>query len=162
MTTASAAVFGFSLERRFDAGLLAAVLAGTALIIGAACVVNNYIDRRIDARMRRTSWRASVTGVVGIRRGLVYAVLLGGLGTWLLAAFTNPLTLAVGLTGVFFYLVPYSIFKRRSHWGTVVGSVSGATPIVAGYTAVTGRLDVAALLLFLMMVCRPSGNSATT
>jgi protoheme IX farnesyltransferase len=63
------------------------------------------------------------------------------------------MTAVVGLIGLFFYLVVYGLAKRRTAWSTLLGSVSGATPLVAGYTAVTNQLDGAALALFLIMVC---------
>jgi len=58
----------------------------------------------------------------------------------------------IGLVGFIDYIVFYGASKRRSVYGTLVGSISGSTPIVAGYVAVTGSLDAAALLLFLIMV----------
>ncbi len=83
---------------------------------------------------------------------MIYALLLGSLGFVILWLYTNWLTVLAGLTGLFFYVVLYSIFKRRSVHGTLVGAVSGAMPPVAGYLAVTNHLDSAALLLFLIMV----------
>jgi protoheme IX farnesyltransferase len=122
------------------------------LVIACGCVVNNYIDRGIDAHMKRTQKRPSVTGLIPLRNAVIYAMILGGLGFAALDLFTNPVTALLGVLGLFFYLVMYSIWKRKSVWGTVVGSVSGATPLTAGYTAVTGRLDAGAVILFLIMV----------
>lgn len=101
--------------------------------------------------MARTKKRASVTNQVSIQAALVYAALLGLVGFCVLAFFVNATTVYVGALGLFFYLGPYSYFKRRAPLGTIVGSVSGATPIVAGYTAVTGSIDAGAILLFLCM-----------
>lgn len=58
----------------------------------------------------------------------------------------------LGVIGLFFYLIVYSIMKRQTALGTVVGSVSGATPMAAGYTAVIGDFNGAAIFLFLSMV----------
>jgi protoheme IX farnesyltransferase len=103
--------------------------------------------------MARTRRRALVTGRISGRAANIYAAILGLAGVTILAAFTNLLTVAVALTGYFFYVVMYSLWwKRGSVHGTVVGSVSGAVPPVVGYTAVTGQLDTAALLLFLILV----------
>jgi protoheme IX farnesyltransferase len=148
------ATAGFLLGARgdIDAALLLAILAGTSLIIGASCVINNVIDLGIDRRMARTQKRALVTGKVSKTRAVIYGVLLGILGFYILAAYTNTITVMVGVVGVFFYLVMYSIFKRASVHGTLVGAVAGAIPPVAGYTATTNQLDTAALLLFLMLV----------
>lgn len=133
-------------------GLFIALIVSMSLVIGCGCVINNYIDRGIDVRMKRTSKRALVTEQISAKAALSYGVLLGVLGFTLLTIFTNLITTIIGAIGLFFYLVMYSIFKRLSPIGTVVGSVSGATPIAAGYTAVTGRFDAAALILFLSMV----------
>lgn len=127
------------------------VLAGTALVIASGCVFNNYIDQGIDKKMARTKDRALVAGRISGRAALIYATVLGALGFMLLAIFTNMLTVCIGIVGIIFYVVVYGYWKRHSTFGTVVGSVSGAIPPVAGYTAVTNELDTAALLLFLVL-----------
>jgi protoheme IX farnesyltransferase len=142
-----------SLDSSFSFQLLLYALAGTLLVIACGCVINNVIDRKIDAKMKRTAQRSLVTGQIQPIQALLYAGLLGGLGFYLLFAYVNILTAIVGFVGLFFYLVVYGFAKRRTHWSTLLGSVSGATPLVAGYTAVTNQLDRAALVLFLIMVC---------
>jgi protoheme IX farnesyltransferase len=124
-----------------------------SLVIGCGCVLNNIIDRGIDRRMARTEKRALVTGRIKPRDAAIFGVVLGSIGFALLALFVNILTVAVGAVGLFFYLVMYGVGKRRDPIGTVIGSVSGAAPIAGGYTAATGRLDGAAVILFLSMVC---------
>jgi len=145
---------GFLLASKGDVDLwlLVATLAGTALIIASGCVFNNYIDRGIDAKMDRTKKRATVSGLVSARAAITYATVLGVLGAIILTVFVNLLVLAIGLTGLFFYVVVYGWAKRRSVYGTLVGSIPGATPPVAGYCAVTGNLDLGAFLLFLILV----------
>jgi protoheme IX farnesyltransferase len=133
--------------------LLLSMLAGTSLVIASACVFNNYIDRGIDEKMAPTKKRALVTGSVSGVSAMVYAVILGLLGFIILVLYTNLLTAAIGLTGMFFYVVVYGAAKRKTIHGTLVGSISGALPPVAGYTAVTNRLDTGALLLFIILVC---------
>jgi len=143
--------FLFASKGHIDVWLLAAVLAGTALVIGSACVINNYLDRTLDAKMARTKNRALVDGTISARAALVYATALGLLGFLLLVFITNATTVVVGAVGYVDYLVLYSVFKRRSTLGTLVGSVAGSTAVVAGYTAVTGQFDSGALILFLIM-----------
>ncbi len=137
----------------FGFGLLLATLGGTALVIASACVINNYIDRKIDVKMARTKKRALVTGSISGRSALAYASLLGLLGFVILGAYTNRLTFGLGVVALFTYVVLYGITKRRSVHGTVVGSIAGALPPVAGYTAVTNHLDGGALILFLILAC---------
>lgn len=142
-----------SLKKSFDVKLFVATLIGISLVIACGCVINNYIDRGLDTKMARTKWRRQALDKIGLAQAIIYGTALGIAGFWLLIACVNLLTAIVGAVGLFFYLVMYGIWKRKSPLGTVVGSVSGAMPIVGGYTAVTNRLDGAALLLFLSMVC---------
>ncbi len=112
---------------------------------------NNYLDRGLDKKMERTKKRALVTGKISVTAAVIYACVLSVLGFWILAAGTNALTVAVGAVGIFSYVVLYGYFKRVSVHGTLVGSISGSTSLVAGYCAAAGRFDLLALLLFLIM-----------
>lgn len=150
---AAAAGFCLAARGRFDAGLLLAALGGLALVIASACVANNYLDRTIDRAMERTRQRAIAAGRIGGRQAILYAAALGLAGSVILAAFTNALCLMMALTGYLAYIVLYGIGKRRTIYGTLIGTIAGAMPPLVGYTAVTGRLDPAAVILFSAMVC---------
>ncbi len=128
------------------------VVVGTALVIASAGVINNYTDRSIDAQMARTKSRALASGQFSGVTALTYGVILGLLGFGLLIVFTNLLTVMLGLLAYVVYTVLYGIAKRASEHGTLVGSIAGALPPVAGYTAITNHLDVATLLLFVIWV----------
>lgn len=130
-----------------------AMLFGLSLIIASGCVWNNYIDRNIDKKMKRTKDRALVTGNISVLSALVYGTVLGIIGTYLLFSYTNSLTAYTALFGFVAYVVVYGIGKRVSVHGTAVGSISGAIPPVVGYVAVTNQLDLGALLLFMVLVC---------
>ena len=127
-------------------------LLSTSFIIGSGCVYNNYLDREIDKKMKRTKNRASVTGLISLRAGMVYATCLGLSGFALLLLYINKTTAVIGLIGIVDYVILYGYTKRKGPYGTLVGSISGATPPLAGYTAVTGHVDPAGLLLFLILV----------
>lgn len=148
------ALAGFLLGAQGDVhiGRLCAVIVGTSLVIGAACVFNNYIDRDIDARMARTKKRGTVTGAISPRQALIYASVLGVVGFTLLTIYTNTLTVIIGGIGFIDYVLIYTQAKRRTVHATLIGTVCGATPIAAGYTAATNTLDTTAMLLFLVMV----------
>lgn len=145
---------GFFLASKgdIDGRLLLITLLGTALIIASGCVFNNYVDRHIDAKMSRTKKRPIVSGRIKGRYALLYATLLGLLGFYILYTFVNELTAAIGFIGITSYVIPYGYWKRRSIYGTMVGSISGAVPPVAGYTAVTNQIDTAAILLYIILI----------
>lgn len=148
----AAAGFLLASKQDIDPELFVAAVLGTGLVIATGCVFNNYIDRGIDKKMKRTSKRALATGQIPGAHALIFGTVLGLAGFGLLAAFTNALTLGIGIFALFMYVVVYGYFKRHSTLGTLVGSIPGATPPVAGYVAVTGSMDPAAWLLFLIMV----------
>lgn len=147
-----AATGGFMLAAQGnpDIFLYLVTMLGIALVIASGCVFNNVIDADIDAHMERTNDRAMVIGSVPVNSALGFALLLSALGFYLIAHFTNPITLAVSAFGFFAYVVLYTLmYKRSSVHGTVVGSLSGASPPTMGYLSVTGQFDVATALIFL-------------
>src|SRR6185503_3198280 len=79
--------------------LFLTTLLGISLVIGSACVFNNLMDRDLDIRMERTRNRATVTGKITNRNAIIYAVILGLLGTFILAKHTNLLATLIALTG---------------------------------------------------------------
>lgn len=131
--------------------VLFGLVFGTGAIIAASCVVNNYLDRDIDRRMKRTAKRPSVTGAIPVSIAMYYAAALYVVGFILLLLLTNILTVAIGFVGAVFYTAVYGYAKRRTAYGTLIGALPGATPPVAGYAAAAGHLDLGALLLFLVM-----------
>ncbi len=149
--TTALAGFIFASQWHIQPWLLFWTIVGIAFSIGSACVFNNYIDRGIDEKMFRTKKRALVIGLISGRSALIFATILGIIGFSILTFFVNILTALIGLTGFVVYVILYGITKRHSIHGTLVGAVSGAMPIVAGYTAVTNQFDLAALLLFIIL-----------
>lgn len=128
---------------------LLGVLVGTSLVIASACVANNYMDRGIDARMKRTRERPSVTGEVSLRNALVYsaALLLGGF--IILYLLTNVIVMMIGLIAYVLYVFAYGWAKRTTIHSTSIGAIPGALPVMAGYVAITGQVTLGAWLLFL-------------
>ncbi len=144
---------GFFLAARghFSLLLFLETVVGLSLLIGSSCVFNNYIDRVADAKMARTKNRALVSGMISVRRALLFAILLGLFGVAFLFLFTNLLTLFVAVFGFFVYVILYSFSKYYSMHGTLVGSVAGAVPPIVGYTAVSHELDTGAFILFAIL-----------
>jgi protoheme IX farnesyltransferase len=130
---------------------LLGVLIGTSLIIASACVANNYMDRGIDSRMKRTKLRPSVTGTISLKNAMIYAAVLLIAGLLILYATTNAYVIAIGLTAYIIYVFVYGLAKRRTVHSTLIGAIPGALPAMAGYVAIDGQLSIGAWLVFLLV-----------
>lgn len=132
-----------------DWSVFAMLTIGTWFVIASACVINNYLDRDIDSKMERTKKRPLLTGEVTSGQALVFGAALGISGTILLSIFTNYWVVGAGVLGWVTYVWLYGMLgKRKSVHGTLVGSVSGSAPILAGYLAASGTIDLGAILVF--------------
>ncbi len=147
-----AAGFLLAAAGHIDWLLFVAAIGGMTLVIAAACVINNYLDRDIDSVMERTKKRPSVTGTVSGSSMLVYGITLLVLGVGTLYLWTNILVVVIGIAGFVTYVWLYgALSKRRSIHGTLVGSISGAMPIAGGYAAVSGQVDAGLIIVFLIL-----------
>ncbi len=144
---------GFILASRghINFWLFLATLVGLSLVIASACVCNNYIDRWADAKMTRTKNRALVRGVISLRNAILFAVILGVLGLFILGLFTNLLTVVMAASGFIIYVFLYSFWKYRTTYATEIGSFAGGVPPVVGYCAVSNCFDAGALIVFLII-----------
>ncbi|UOY93347.1 heme o synthase [Ectobacillus sp. JY-23] len=128
-------------------------MIGSILVIGAAGAFNNLYDRDIDSIMERTKTRPTVTGTIQAKSVLLLGTVMTivGLGTLALA---TPLAALFGLLGLFFYVVPYTMWsKRRTIYNTEIGSISGAMPPLIGWAAISSDLMHPGIIgLFLFMV----------
>ncbi|GAB4221874.1 MAG: heme o synthase [Francisella sp.] len=131
--------------------LLIYVIIGVALIIASGCVFNNIYDKDIDSIMVRTQKRPLVNGSISVIQATIYGTILFILGCLVLYYFVNVLTLWLVIVGFVVYIGVYTVFKRITRHATILGSISGAIPPVAGYTAVVNVLDYNALALFLIV-----------
>ncbi|MHB8245492.1 MAG: heme o synthase [Acidimicrobiales bacterium] len=133
--------------------LILATLAGGILSAGGANATNMFIDRDIDAVMKRTSKRPLVTGVVDPGEALVFAIALEVVAFAVFAVFVNLLSAYLALAAALFYVFVYSLgLKRRSKQNIVIGGAAGAVPVLVGWTAVTGHLAWAPVVLFALIV----------
>ncbi|MDQ1206881.1 heme o synthase [Microbacterium sp. SORGH_AS_0862] len=132
--------------------LVLATVIGGSLSAGSAAAFNMYLDRDIDAHMQRTVNRPLVTGEVSPRGALIFAWTLAVVSTvWLLLT-TNWLAAALSAGAIFFYVVVYTILlKRRTEQNIVWGGIAGCFPVVIGWSAVTGSLSWAPLILFVLI-----------
>ena len=136
---------------RPELATLFGVVAGSALTMASGTVLNNIQDRHMDQHMKRTKKRALVTGEITGKQATTYAVLLGSIGLAILAATTNMLTVVLGTVGLVSYASIYTFAKPRTVHATLIGTIPGAVPILAGYVAATNRIDVSFWVLFALM-----------
>ena len=129
--------------------LVAATLVGGTLAAGGANTLNCYLDRDIDQVMHRTERRPLATGLVSPREALVFGIALGALavGWFLLTVGALPALLA--LVAIAFYVGVYTLaLKRRTPQNIVWGGAAGCMPVLIGWSAVTGSLSWAPVVLF--------------
>jgi len=132
--------------------LVLAVFIGGYLMAGGANSVNMYMDRDIDDRMARTRLRPLPSGRMHARAVLAFGVLCATTATFLLAHVANVLTAALALGGFYWYVFIYTRWlKRSSPQNIVIGGAAGAFPPLVGWAAVTGRIDLLAIYLFLII-----------
>jgi len=126
-------------------------LLGLSLVVASGCVCNNFIDRHHDAKMERTKNRGLAKGIIPPKNALVFSVFLLIWGMYVLIWKVNILVLSLSLIGFIVYLIFYSFSKYRTVHATLIGSIAGAIPPVVGYCAISNRIDLGALLIFLMV-----------
>ncbi len=132
-------------------------LAGSAtlgiwLVASAAAVFNCLVEQRIDSRMARTAWRATAKGQLSTTQALLFSGLLGVLGSAVLYAWVNPLTMWLTFATFVGYAVIYTVvLKPLTPQNIVIGGASGAMPPVLGWAAMTGDVGPEALMLCLII-----------
>jgi protoheme IX farnesyltransferase len=135
--------------------LVAVTLVGGTLAAGSANTINCYIDRDIDAVMKRTSRRPLVVNGPGtIRPGeaLAWGIVLGAGATLLLGLMANWLAALLADAAIVFYIFIYTLLlKRRSPANIVIGGAAGCFPVLVGWAAVTGTVALPAVVLFVVI-----------
>ena len=125
---------------------------GIWLVAGAAAAFNCLVEQQIDAKMRRTAWRATARGELSNLRTLAFSSGLCALGSLVLYLWVNPLTMWLTFATFVGYAVVYTvILKPRTPQNIVIGGASGAMPPVLGWAAMTGSVGPEALILFLII-----------
>lgn len=132
---------------------LAAVASlGIWLVAGAAAAFNCLVEKGIDAKMKRTSWRPTASGELSDWQTLLFAAVLCAVGSWLLYVWVNPLTMWLTFATFVGYAVIYTVvLKPLTPQNIVIGGASGAMPPVLGWAAMRGDVGPEALILFLII-----------
>jgi protoheme IX farnesyltransferase len=147
------AVLGmFLADRTPDAVSVALMLVGTGLVTAGASTFNQFVERRSDARMKRTASRPLPAGRLSLTEVVLFGLLttVGGLVVLMFLKTGPAAAVVAGLTFVL-YVFAYTPAKRRTWWNTFIGAVPGATPPLIGWAAACGTLGPESWPLFLIL-----------
>lgn len=148
-------LIGYVLGSRGCIDLIRAVelLFWSSACCGGVGVLNQYIERREDALMRRTRNRVIPMHLIEPDLALIFGLLLTISGCLMLWILINPLCSVISIATVLLYVGVYTPLKKVSWWNTVVGAVPGALPPLGGWVAGSGIVEVGGILLFLLLFC---------
>ena len=125
---------------------------GIWLVASAAAAFNCLVEQHIDAKMARTSWRATAKGELSTAQTLLFSGLLCAVGSTLLYLWVNPLTMWLTFATFVGYAVIYTVvLKPLTPQNIVIGGASGAMPPVLGWAAMRNEVGPEALMLFLII-----------
>ncbi len=148
------AAAGFCLGARattLDYILLTHAMIGIALLSSGIATFNQYMERDLDALMRRTASRPLPSGRLAPVEAFIFGAGLTALAEVYLAMLVNPLPASLGLCVIAGYLFLYTPLKTRTSLSTVVGAFPGAMPPLMGWTAARGELGLEAWILFAIL-----------
>ncbi len=147
----AAAGFALAARGRIDYVRMVSAMIGIALLASGIATINQYMERDLDALMRRTANRPLPSGKLLPWEALVFGVGLTVLAEVYLAVLINPLTALLGLTVIAGYLFAYTPLKTKTSLSTLVGAFPGAVPPLIGWTAARGELSLEAWVLFAIL-----------
>ncbi len=134
-----------------DWGTLLSTVCATMLVAGGTAALNQYVERDLDAVMRRTAARPLPTGQLRPRDALIFGVATIIAGAAWLALAANTLAALVALTTTVLYLGLYTPLKKRTPLSTAVGAIPGALPPLIGWAAAHGSLSLGGWILFAIL-----------
>jgi protoheme IX farnesyltransferase len=147
----AAASASIAARHALDVPVVLWALLGTALVAASASVANQWLERGVDARMRRTAARPLPAGRVASQEAVLLSAIMLGLGVWTLGMRVNALTCLLGVASWLLYVAVYTPLKSRSTLNTAVGAVAGAIPILMGWTATGAPLTIVAWSLAVVL-----------
>lgn len=147
----AAAGFALATKGRIDYLRMVSAMIGIGLLSSGIATLNQYMERDLDALMRRTADRPLPSGKVSPWEALVFGTGLTVLAELYLAVLINPLTALLGLTVIAGYLFAYTPLKTKTSLSTLVGAFPGAVPPLIGWTAARGELSIEAWVLFAIL-----------
>jgi protoheme IX farnesyltransferase len=138
-------------HRAFPVWLMIHTLLGTLLVASGTGTLNQYIEQRFDAQMRRTARRPVAAGRIAPSTALWFGIGLSAAGAVYLAVAANVLASLLAVFTLLSYLFVYTPLKRKTPLCTFVGALPGAMPPLIGYAAAVGRLNLEACILYLIL-----------
>jgi heme o synthase len=151
LITAFVGFYLASAGERFSFAGLFNTLLGTLLVASGTGALNQYIERKFDAQMRRTARRPAAAGRVKPISVLVIGVALAAAGSIYLAIAVNPLASVLATLTLLTYLFVYTPLKRKTPMCVLVGAFPGAMPPLIGWAAASRRLSIEAGILYAML-----------
>ena len=121
---------------------------GGFLVSGASILINQILERDLDSMMNRTQNRPIPSGRVTVNEAIIYTVLTGVAGLFLLLTYTNVLTTALAFVSMLLYGFVYTPLKRVGSVAVFVGAIPGALPPMLGWVAATGNISYEAIIIF--------------
>jgi protoheme IX farnesyltransferase len=150
-TAAGFCLAGGGLGHGLSITALVHTVAGTLLVASGTGTLNQLLERRFDALMRRTASRPVAAGRIAPWRALAFGVVLAIAGILELAEAVNRLSSVLALATMASYLLVYTPLKRRTPFCTLIGAIPGAAPPLIGWAGATGALSVEAWILYSMV-----------
>jgi protoheme IX farnesyltransferase len=147
----AAAGFALASTGRVNYPAMLTAMVGIALLSSGIATLNQYMEKDLDALMRRTANRPLPTGKLLPWEALAFGVGLTVLAELYLAVLVNPLSAVIGLTVISGYLFGYTPLKTRTSLSTFVGAFPGAVPPLIGWASARGSIGVEAWVLFAIL-----------
>ncbi len=151
MVMISAGVASLMASGSFQVTVLVHSVVGIGLLAAGASILNQYLERELDGRMRRTARRPLPAGELTAGRALVLGVAISSAGMLYVLLFLNALTALLGLLTLISYLFIYTPLKTKTSLCTFVGAFPGAAPVLMGWSATTNNLTLEAAALYAIL-----------
>jgi len=135
----------------FDLILFA--ISSLLLSAAGAAILNNILDRQVDIFMERLNKRVEALEIVGGKTALLIALLFITVSLFISFYFLNIVNGILIISAILSYTILYTLYlKRSSPYGTILGGIPGALPVLIGYSAINPRIEIDGLILFLFMI----------
>lgn len=155
MSVAFTGLAGMVVANRAFPSLQMVFLCVVSLLLsaGGAAILNNLLDKKIDKQMTRLNKRVEALRVLGDKNAWVISILMMAVALFISLSYFNYVNAALILLAILSYTLIYTLFlKRTSPFGTVLGGVPGALPVLIGYTAIKPVLQLDAMIVFIFMM----------